>query len=303
MCPRTRRLFTAVARRFTCAVIHGRSRSDLARRCAGVQVSCLVGNHGDEGPWLRRGAAVRRRVARWALTLGERLSRLTEIDIEDKGLSLAIHYRRALSPGRREKPSAAWRLCPARGSRAAAGLRRGPRRGSAQGPGRELAAPLARLPGRDPRRGRRNRRGRVRAGRALAGGGAGGSQPLLRRLTLARSGRRGRPPPSPARRTSAPRPAFGRAGPLARRRAGPIAASPSAVLTPSEPSGPPQPGTGRGPARLGGPRLRPARFGLESLVRRLKLHRSHEAWRRPQWPGCPCRPWRRPRIHARVCGP
>jgi len=98
--PRTRRRLQALTRRFRCVVVSGRSRADLARRCAGVGLAALVGNHGAEGPWLRGGAATRRAVARWREVLRLRLEGERGIEIEDKGLSLAIHFRRAPSrPG------------------------------------------------------------------------------------------------------------------------------------------------------------------------------------------------------------
>jgi len=95
--PRTRRRLQALTRRFRCAVVSGRSRADLARRCAGIRLAALIGNHGAEGPWPRGGAATRRAVARWRDELRRRLQGRRGIDIEDKGLSLAVHFRRAPS--------------------------------------------------------------------------------------------------------------------------------------------------------------------------------------------------------------
>jgi trehalose 6-phosphate phosphatase len=98
--PRTRRRLQALTRRFRCAVVSGRSRADLARRCAGIRLAALVGNHGAEGPWPGGGAATRRAVARWRDALRRRLGDGRGIEIEDKGWSLAIHFRRSPSrPG------------------------------------------------------------------------------------------------------------------------------------------------------------------------------------------------------------
>jgi len=100
MSPLTRRRFETLTRRFRCVVLSGRSRADLARRCAGIRFAALVGNHGAEGPWPGGSAATRRAVARWRDALRRRLPGGRGIEIEDKGLSLAIHFRRARSrPG------------------------------------------------------------------------------------------------------------------------------------------------------------------------------------------------------------
>ncbi len=95
--PRTRRRLEALARRFLCVVVSGRSRADLARRCAGIRLAALVGNHGAEGPWSRGDAAARRAVSRWREELRRRLRGAQGVEIEDKGLSLAVHFRRARS--------------------------------------------------------------------------------------------------------------------------------------------------------------------------------------------------------------
>jgi trehalose 6-phosphate phosphatase len=88
---RTHALLHAVARRYPVAVISGRSRADVARRVTDVPLVAVVGNHG-----LEPGADVERcrgAVARWMPRLTERLRGEAGIEIEDKGMSLAIHYR------------------------------------------------------------------------------------------------------------------------------------------------------------------------------------------------------------------
>ncbi len=89
----TRALLGRLAERLACIVISGRSRADLCRRLDGLPLRELVGNHGIE-PWhaTRRFA---RQVARWRTLLQGRLARLPGVVVEDKGLTLAIHYRRA----------------------------------------------------------------------------------------------------------------------------------------------------------------------------------------------------------------
>ena len=93
MRPSTRRLLRSVARAYPCVVISGRSRADVAGRLRGVGLAGIVGNHGLE-PW-HPPARVLREVRRWVPLLEERLGGIEGVTVEDKGLSLAVHYRRA----------------------------------------------------------------------------------------------------------------------------------------------------------------------------------------------------------------
>jgi trehalose 6-phosphate phosphatase len=97
----TRRLLIEAARLFPCAVISGRARADTMRRLAGVPLRAVVGNHGAE-TGSKRSATERRRardVRRWQAALSRVLAAGGEavdgVWVEDKRLSLAIHYRRA----------------------------------------------------------------------------------------------------------------------------------------------------------------------------------------------------------------
>jgi trehalose 6-phosphate phosphatase len=91
MRPATRRLLRDAARVYPCVVLTGRSREDAARRVRGIPVAEVIGNHGME----RRHAPARTllKVRRWIPLLEGRLGRLAGVTIEDKGLSLAVHYR------------------------------------------------------------------------------------------------------------------------------------------------------------------------------------------------------------------
>jgi trehalose 6-phosphate phosphatase len=94
----TRRCLAALAARTPVVVLSGRARADVARRLGGVPLHRVVGNHGaewDEGPGP---AGPRRQVARWRAALAGALAGLPGVEIEDKGLSLAVHYRRAPRP-------------------------------------------------------------------------------------------------------------------------------------------------------------------------------------------------------------
>jgi trehalose 6-phosphate phosphatase len=89
----TRRLFGQVARAYPCVVISGRSRRDVAHRLQGIALAAVVGNHGLE-PWHAK-ARPAREVRRWIPLLEEQLAGIQGVVIEDKGLSLAVHYRKS----------------------------------------------------------------------------------------------------------------------------------------------------------------------------------------------------------------
>ncbi len=94
----TRALLRLVALLHPCAVISGRSRADIVHRVDGIPLVAVVGNHGAEagrGPVDPRGAAL---VASWRDTARRELAGVEGVEVEDKGLSLAIHYRRSATP-------------------------------------------------------------------------------------------------------------------------------------------------------------------------------------------------------------
>jgi trehalose 6-phosphate phosphatase len=91
--PSTRRLLRQVARAYPCVVISGRARADVQRRVRGLGAAEVIGNHGLEPG--HAPAPVRPDVRRWAARLEQNLGRLPGVTVEDKGLSLAVHYRRA----------------------------------------------------------------------------------------------------------------------------------------------------------------------------------------------------------------
>jgi len=91
MRPSTRRLLRRASRLYPCAVITGRAQADALTRFRGIDVCRVVGNHGAEP--VKGGKAMRRRVQRWLPVLKARLSGRQGVVIEDKGYSVAIHYR------------------------------------------------------------------------------------------------------------------------------------------------------------------------------------------------------------------
>lgn len=89
----TRLLLKRASRLYPCVVISGRGRADASDRLRGIDVCRVVGNHGAEPS--PGGEAIRRCVEQWLPTLKQRLSWRQGIVIEDKGFSVAVHYRRA----------------------------------------------------------------------------------------------------------------------------------------------------------------------------------------------------------------
>jgi trehalose 6-phosphate phosphatase len=117
LAPGTARLLRAVAAGWPCAVISGRARPDLLARLAGVRFRWVVGNHGaEEGRPLPAAAQWGARVRSWRRELRRALGGRRGVEVEDKGLTLTVHYRRAPDPAgaRRAAAGAVRRLRGAR---------------------------------------------------------------------------------------------------------------------------------------------------------------------------------------------
>ena len=90
---RTSELFAKVCSLYPCAVISGRSQSDVSARLGGASVKYVVGNHG-----LEPGASLdefEAEIAQARASLEEALAGMAGVDLEDKRYSLALHYRRS----------------------------------------------------------------------------------------------------------------------------------------------------------------------------------------------------------------
>ena len=87
----TRAILNRLASERTCIVVSGRLRNDVLSRLSGIPLAQAIGNHGSE-PWLDSGI-LRRYVLAALPTLKERLSHFKGVGIEDKGVSVSIHYR------------------------------------------------------------------------------------------------------------------------------------------------------------------------------------------------------------------
>jgi trehalose 6-phosphate phosphatase len=91
--PRTRALLRVLSLLYPCAVVSGRARADVNARLGGIPLLAVVGNHGAEpgmGPVNR---TRRETIVAWKRALQAELSLLPGVEIEDKQLSLAVHYR------------------------------------------------------------------------------------------------------------------------------------------------------------------------------------------------------------------
>jgi len=93
-----------LSRSWPIAVVTGRSAADAAERL-GFKPRCLVGNHGAEhwgsvvpqsSQTMQRALDPMRESLR--LAVGNLQSSAIEVEVEDKGLSLAVHYRRSSDP-------------------------------------------------------------------------------------------------------------------------------------------------------------------------------------------------------------
>jgi trehalose 6-phosphate phosphatase len=94
MRPSTRHLLAQAAQLYPCAVISGRPEEDVLRLLGGVTVWYVIGNRALQPP--DEVARLSSRVGLWRARLESALAGLAGVRIEDKGVSLAIHYRNAV---------------------------------------------------------------------------------------------------------------------------------------------------------------------------------------------------------------
>jgi trehalose 6-phosphate phosphatase len=86
-----RSLLALLAERYPCIVISGRARADLLEKLREVRVARVIGNHGAETEQTGKGS--RRHVRQWQMALASSLRSVPGLWVEDKGLSLTVHYR------------------------------------------------------------------------------------------------------------------------------------------------------------------------------------------------------------------
>ena len=88
----TRVLLCQLAALYPCVIVSGRARADLLERLAGIHVERAIGNHGAEMEVAPSGPTTPM-VAEWKASLTRELGVIPGLWVEDKGLSLAVHYR------------------------------------------------------------------------------------------------------------------------------------------------------------------------------------------------------------------
>jgi len=88
---RTRKLLGGLATLYPCIVVSGRARSDVLGKLRSVKLAGVIGNHGAETD-VTDGKS-NRRIKQWKDALEADLLALPGVWVEDKGLSLAVHYR------------------------------------------------------------------------------------------------------------------------------------------------------------------------------------------------------------------
>src|ERR1039458_5445195 len=93
MSGKTRSLLGRLAALYPCVIVSGRGRADLLGMLRGVKVAGRTGNHGAETEATTR--KPQRRLERWKASLELELGALPGVWVEDKGLSLAVHYRQS----------------------------------------------------------------------------------------------------------------------------------------------------------------------------------------------------------------
>jgi trehalose 6-phosphate phosphatase len=90
---RTRNLLGELAALYHSIVISGRARADVLDKLDGVKVARVIGNHGAETEAVPR--ISRESVQRWNAALRGQLGSIPGLWMEDKGISLAVHYRQS----------------------------------------------------------------------------------------------------------------------------------------------------------------------------------------------------------------
>ncbi|MEO8661190.1 MAG: trehalose-phosphatase [Bryobacteraceae bacterium] len=90
---RTRDLLVRLTELYPCVIISGRARADVLRRLDGATPIRVLGNHGAETESTQPNW--RSLVVEWKAALERGIVALPGVWVEDKGISLAVHYRQA----------------------------------------------------------------------------------------------------------------------------------------------------------------------------------------------------------------
>ena len=90
---RTSALLAKLAKRYPCVVISGRARADVMEKVDTIPLRAVIGNHGMEPSRNLRNAHWLATL--WHAQLASTLPHIAGVVLEDKGVSLAVHYRQA----------------------------------------------------------------------------------------------------------------------------------------------------------------------------------------------------------------
>ena len=96
MRPETAELLRSLAHAAPVAVITGRSVADVTPRLEGIAMLAIIGNHGAEPS--RFAARAAREVLMWLPALRSLVATLPGVQIEDKHLSISVHYWHSPDP-------------------------------------------------------------------------------------------------------------------------------------------------------------------------------------------------------------
>ncbi len=96
----TRSLLIQLLDLYPCVILSGRSRADLLKKLGDLPVKAAIGNHGAETPG-NQNDGHDPRVQSWKARIEDQLRPVAGLWVEDKGRSLAVHYRMAQAPDAR----------------------------------------------------------------------------------------------------------------------------------------------------------------------------------------------------------
>jgi trehalose 6-phosphate phosphatase len=94
--PTTKRLLKSLCEFYICALLTGRARNDVLIHLEGIPFAQVLGNHGAEGEIPSpENELMMKETEEWRMQLEAHLGSLQGVQIEDKKLSLSVHYRKA----------------------------------------------------------------------------------------------------------------------------------------------------------------------------------------------------------------
>jgi trehalose 6-phosphate phosphatase len=90
---RTENLLRRLAVLYPCIIVSGRARSDVLEKLSGINVAQVIGNHGAETEGAIESS---QQIEQWRAALELELEPVSGVWVEDKGMSLAVHYRQSI---------------------------------------------------------------------------------------------------------------------------------------------------------------------------------------------------------------